>query len=214
MTKRKKSTDQRLLESYEAGDFVSAAPTKAELKKFRDAARVTLVKDRRVNIRLSSPVLLDIQARAAERGGIAISDTDRQRTAQVRGRTPRRAAIAPNHAFKRARRQVARRLTRALGRTTCGHTSSNPMEEIMTTRATAVLVTLAAFTSSGVLAADTPGVACSLLISSEIDAATGAKTGAGTPSEMSVPTGQGKQETMYACWWPIAAQTRLRSPSA
>ena len=68
MTKRKKSTDQRLLESYEAGDFVSAAPTKAELKKFRDAARVTLVKDRRVNIRLSSPVLLDIQARAAEEG--------------------------------------------------------------------------------------------------------------------------------------------------
>ena len=68
MTKRKKSTDQRLLESYEAGQFVSAAPSKAELKKFRDAARATLVKDRRVNIRLSSPVLMDIQSRAAEEG--------------------------------------------------------------------------------------------------------------------------------------------------
>jgi predicted DNA binding CopG/RHH family protein len=68
MTKRKKSTDQRLLESYEAGHFVSAAPSKAELRKFRDAARATLVKDRRVNIRLSSPVLMDIQARAAEEG--------------------------------------------------------------------------------------------------------------------------------------------------
>lgn len=68
MTKRKKSTDQKVLESYEAGNFVSAAPTKAELKRFRDAARVTFVKDRRVNIRLSSPVLLDIQARAAEEG--------------------------------------------------------------------------------------------------------------------------------------------------
>jgi len=68
MTKRKKSTDQKLLESYEAGDFASEAASKAELKKFRDAARGTLVKDRRVNIRLSSPVLMDIQARAAEEG--------------------------------------------------------------------------------------------------------------------------------------------------
>ena len=68
MTKRKEPTDQKLLESYEAGDFVSEAPSKAELKKFRDAALATLVKDRRVNIRLSSPVLMDIQARAAEEG--------------------------------------------------------------------------------------------------------------------------------------------------
>lgn len=68
MTRRKKSTDQVLLESYEAGDLVSTAPSKAELKKLREAARATLVKDRRVNIRLSSPVLMDIQARAAEEG--------------------------------------------------------------------------------------------------------------------------------------------------
>jgi predicted DNA binding CopG/RHH family protein len=68
MTKRKKSADQRLLESYEAGEFISTTPSKADLKKFRDAARATLVKDRRVNIRLPSPVLLDIQARAAEEG--------------------------------------------------------------------------------------------------------------------------------------------------
>jgi predicted DNA binding CopG/RHH family protein len=68
MTKRRKSTDERVLERYEAGDFVSTAPSKVELKRFRDAARATLVKDRRVNIRLSSPVLMDIQARAAEEG--------------------------------------------------------------------------------------------------------------------------------------------------
>jgi hypothetical protein len=68
MTKRKKSTDERLLDRYQAGDFVSTGPSKAELKRFRDAARATLVKDRRVNIRLSSPVLMDIQARAAEEG--------------------------------------------------------------------------------------------------------------------------------------------------
>jgi len=67
-TKRKKSADERLLERYEAGEFVSTSPTKAELKKFRDAARATLVKDRRVNIRLSSSVMMGLQARAAEEG--------------------------------------------------------------------------------------------------------------------------------------------------
>ena len=68
MTRRKKSVDERLLQDYEAGELVSAAPTKAELKKFRDAARATLAKDRRVNIRLSSSVLAGIQARAMEEG--------------------------------------------------------------------------------------------------------------------------------------------------
>ena len=34
-TKRKKSADERLLERYEAGEFVSTSPTKAELKKFQ-----------------------------------------------------------------------------------------------------------------------------------------------------------------------------------
>lgn len=68
MAKRRKSTDEQLLQSYESGKFVSTGPSKAELKNYRDAARATLTKDRRVNIRLSSPVLLDIQARAAEDG--------------------------------------------------------------------------------------------------------------------------------------------------
>ena len=68
MTRRKKSMDERLLRDYEAGELVSAAPTKAELKKYRDAARATLAKNRRVNIRLSSSVLTGIQARAMEEG--------------------------------------------------------------------------------------------------------------------------------------------------
>jgi len=67
-TKRKKSADERLLERYEAGEFVSTSPTRAELKKFRDAARAALAKDRRVNIRLSSSVMMGLQARAAEEG--------------------------------------------------------------------------------------------------------------------------------------------------
>ena len=68
MTRRKKSMDERLLQDYEAGELESAAPTKAELKKYRDAARATLAKNRRVNIRLSSSVLTGIQARAMEEG--------------------------------------------------------------------------------------------------------------------------------------------------
>jgi predicted transcriptional regulator len=39
MAKRRKSTDEKLLESYESGKLVSTEPTKAELEKYRDAAR-------------------------------------------------------------------------------------------------------------------------------------------------------------------------------
>lgn len=67
-TKRKKSADEHLLERYEAGEFVSTSPTKAELKKFRDAARATLAKDQRVNVRMSSALLFGLKARAAEEG--------------------------------------------------------------------------------------------------------------------------------------------------
>ncbi len=67
-TKRKTSADERLLERYEAGEFVSTSPAKAELKKFRDAARATLVKDQRVNVRLSSELLHRLKARAVEEG--------------------------------------------------------------------------------------------------------------------------------------------------
>lgn len=55
------------LADYEAGSFESVA-TKAELAKFKAAARATAVKDRRVNIRLSSGDLADIQVRALEEG--------------------------------------------------------------------------------------------------------------------------------------------------
>ncbi len=69
MSKRTKtSEDRKVLRRYEAGEFVSVAPSRTELNKFRNAAKATVSKDRRVNIRLSTPVLMDIQARAAEEG--------------------------------------------------------------------------------------------------------------------------------------------------
>jgi len=56
-----------ILKAFESGKMRSVA-TKAELAKFREAARATAIKDRRVNIRLSSGDLADIQVRALEEG--------------------------------------------------------------------------------------------------------------------------------------------------
>ncbi len=56
-----------VLSAYETGKLKSVA-TKAELAKFKAAARATAIKDRRVNIRLSSGDLSDIQVKALEEG--------------------------------------------------------------------------------------------------------------------------------------------------
>ncbi len=60
--------EQDILVAYENGEFKSTSPVKADLLKFKAAATATFIKDRRVNIRLSSPDLMDIQARAMEEG--------------------------------------------------------------------------------------------------------------------------------------------------
>lgn len=59
--------EREVLSAFEKGSLKSVA-TKGELEKFRAAARATAVKDRRVNIRLSSIDLNDIQVRALEEG--------------------------------------------------------------------------------------------------------------------------------------------------
>ncbi len=59
--------EQSILSAYEAGALTSVA-SKAELAKFKAAARSTAVKDKRVNIRLSSGDLSDIQIRALQEG--------------------------------------------------------------------------------------------------------------------------------------------------
>ena len=56
-----------VLQAYEAGKLKPSAG-KAELQRLRAAARATAIKDKRVNIRLSSVDLLDIQAKALEEG--------------------------------------------------------------------------------------------------------------------------------------------------
>ena len=59
--------EKDILSAYEDGKLKSVA-TRAELAKFKSAARATAIKDRRVNIRLSTGDLQDIQAKALAEG--------------------------------------------------------------------------------------------------------------------------------------------------
>ena len=60
--------EREVLGAYEKGALVSVRPSKAQLAAFREVARATFVKSRRVNIRLSAADLMGIQARACEEG--------------------------------------------------------------------------------------------------------------------------------------------------
>ena len=59
--------EQEILGSFEKGQLKSVA-TKRELARLKAAARATSIKDRRVNIRLSSGDLSDIQVKALQEG--------------------------------------------------------------------------------------------------------------------------------------------------
>jgi predicted DNA binding CopG/RHH family protein len=56
-----------VLSAFEQGKLKSVA-TKSELARFKAAARATAIKDKRVNIRLSSGDLSDLQVRALQEG--------------------------------------------------------------------------------------------------------------------------------------------------
>ncbi len=59
--------EREVLNAFEKGKLKSVA-TKSELERFKATARATAIKDRRVNIRLSSIDLGDIQTKALEEG--------------------------------------------------------------------------------------------------------------------------------------------------
>ena len=59
--------ETEILKAYESGR-IKPVVSKAELQRLRASARATAIKDRRVNIRLSSGDLQDIQAKALEEG--------------------------------------------------------------------------------------------------------------------------------------------------
>ena len=60
--------EKELLESFERGEWVPVPNVEAEKKRYQEAARHSMKKDRRVNIRLSSHDLEAIQRLAVEEG--------------------------------------------------------------------------------------------------------------------------------------------------
>lgn len=60
--------EEEILAAYEKGELKSSSPSKVELARFKAAATATFLKEKRINIRLSTPDLMDIQARALEEG--------------------------------------------------------------------------------------------------------------------------------------------------
>lgn len=90
-----------VLEAYEAGKLKSSA-SKAELQRLRAAARATAIKDRRVNIRLSSVDLLDIQAKALEEGMPYQTLIASVLHKYVTGRLTESSAPVPSQAERRA----------------------------------------------------------------------------------------------------------------
>jgi len=68
MKKQLDQDEEDILSEYERGAFKSVVTSEASLRRYREYARATLSKNQRVNIRMSSLDLADIQARAAEEG--------------------------------------------------------------------------------------------------------------------------------------------------
>jgi predicted DNA binding CopG/RHH family protein len=60
--------EKHILSAFEAGKLKSTVTSEASLRRYREYARATLSKNKRVNIKLSTPDLCEIQARAAEEG--------------------------------------------------------------------------------------------------------------------------------------------------
>ena len=60
--------ERDILESYERGEWVPVKNPKKEIKKLQEYARNTLQKDKRINIRMSSKDLDQVQVIAAQEG--------------------------------------------------------------------------------------------------------------------------------------------------
>ena len=104
--------ESELLAAYDKGSLKSVA-TKSELSKFKAAARATAIKDRRVNIRLSSGDLQDIQVKALEEGlpyqTLIASVLHKYVTGRLAEREGQSTASAPSHKSlsRRARKAEA-----------------------------------------------------------------------------------------------------------
>lgn len=60
--------EQEILDAYENGEFQSIPNVKNEIAKYREYAKFTLQKNKRINIRISDRDLIHIQRKAVEEG--------------------------------------------------------------------------------------------------------------------------------------------------
>lgn len=72
--------DEEILASFDRGEWKSVRNQKGEITRLKASADATLLKNKRVNIRLSSLDLEGLHERAAEEG-IPYSDLDGKRAA-------------------------------------------------------------------------------------------------------------------------------------
>ncbi len=68
MKTKEKKYEEDILASFERGEWQPVPDLKDEIARYASSASATLIKDKRINIRLSSRDLEDIQTRAAEEG--------------------------------------------------------------------------------------------------------------------------------------------------
>ena len=66
--KRLDPEEKELLESYERNEWQSISGLESESNRYREYARATFKKDKRVNIRISQKDLLTIQKKALDEG--------------------------------------------------------------------------------------------------------------------------------------------------
>jgi predicted DNA binding CopG/RHH family protein len=60
--------EKEIVESFERGEMQTIPDLEREIERYREIARTTFKKDRRVNIRISSKDLMAIQKKALEEG--------------------------------------------------------------------------------------------------------------------------------------------------
>lgn len=60
--------EKEILEAYEAGKLKKAPNAKTEIRRLRKAAAATLAKDARINIRLPTRTLIELQKIAMDEG--------------------------------------------------------------------------------------------------------------------------------------------------
>lgn len=63
---KERRLEEEILASFERGEWQPSSKSKSEIARFAAMASASMAKDKRVNIRISSRDLEDIQAKAAE----------------------------------------------------------------------------------------------------------------------------------------------------